>query len=123
MAKGREARASDDLSLGNKRADHWLKRSRAEQHGLFAAARVEQAVGEDVAAFRIGGELRLIKRNECQIGFRRHRLNRAKQPTRTFRLDPLFPSNQRNVGSALDRADPVINFARQEPQRKTNRAR
>ena len=135
MRQRGKARAAVDLGARQQRTDHRLHRRGAEDHCLFSAARVEQPVGENMAAFAIGAKLRFIERNECQIPRilvgasgvpvypQRHRLRRAQQPAGIGRFDPLLASDQRNPVRTLDDANPVINLARQQPQRKADRAR
>ena len=67
VAQGREARAADDLGLGQQLADERLQRRRAEDQRLLAAADAEQAVGEDVAALGVDAELRLVDRGEGEV--------------------------------------------------------
>ena len=47
----------------------------ADQQRLLAAALVEEAVGEDVAAVEVGGELDLVDGDEGDIEVARHRLD------------------------------------------------
>ena len=49
----------------------------AEQQRLLAPARMQQAVGEDVAALGIGGELDLVDGEEVDVEVERHRLDGA----------------------------------------------
>ena len=67
VAQGRKARAADDLGLGNELADEGLEARRAEDQRFLAAAGAEHAVGEDVAAFGIGAELRFVDRAEGEV--------------------------------------------------------
>jgi hypothetical protein len=122
VAERGKARAADDLGLGHQRLDHRLERRRTEDHRLLAAARVQQPVGEDVAALAVGAQLRFVERDEGEDRRRRHGFGRAQQPARVLRLDPLLAGDQRDPVLALDRADPVIDLARQQPQRKADRA-
>src|SRR6185437_6013097 len=50
-----------------------------EEHGLFLAARVQQPVGEDMAALRVGAELDLVHRHEGGAQIQRHRLHGADE--------------------------------------------
>ena len=84
---------------------------------------MEQAICEDMAALTIGTQLRFIECDEGQVGAGRHRFGRAKQPAGMLRLDPLFAGDQRNAVCTLDCADPVVDLARQQAQRKADRAR
>ncbi len=122
MAQRREARAADHFGLGHQRLDHRFERGRTQDHRLLAAAQVEQPVGEYMPALAIGGDLRLVERDEGQVAVHRHRFGGAQQPARVLGLDPFLAGDQRNAVLALDRADPVIDLARQQPQRKADRA-
>jgi hypothetical protein len=83
---------------------------------------MEQAVGEDVAAFAIGGELGLVDTHEGQLVLHhRHRLGGAQQPARVLGLDALLAGDQRDAVGALDGDDPVIDLARQQAQREADR--
>jgi hypothetical protein len=84
---------------------------------------VEQAVGEDVSAFAVGGELHFVDRHEGKVGMDRHRLDRAQQVARILGLDALLAGDQRDLIRPLDGADALIDLARQQPQRKADRAR
>ena len=46
------------------------------------AARMQQAVGEDVAALGVGAELDLVDRQELDLAVERHRLDRADEIVR-----------------------------------------
>ena len=61
-----EARPADQLRLGHQLADQRPDRVGAEEHGLVAAARVQQPVGEHVAALGIGAQLDLVDREEAR---------------------------------------------------------
>jgi hypothetical protein len=78
---------------------------------------VQHAVGEDMAALEIGGELDFVDGEECNIEVARHRFDSGDPEARVGRLDLFFASDERDrVGPRpLDRA--VIDLARQEPQR------
>ena len=122
MGEGGKARAADDFRVRKQGPDHRLDGGGAEQHCLVAAARVEQAIREQVPALAVGGQLGLVECDESEIRADRHGLCRAQQPASVRRLDPLFPGDQRNPLRPLDLADPVIDLARQQPQRKADRA-
>ena len=77
IGQQRHARAGDDVHAGQQLLDDAAHGGGAEQQGLLAAAQVEQAVGEDVTAFEVGGELDLVDRQERRVGCQRHRLDRA----------------------------------------------
>jgi hypothetical protein len=52
---------------------------------------MKQAIGEDVAAFGIGGKLRFVERDKGQVGPRRHGFGGAQQPARALGLDRSSP--------------------------------
>src|SRR5205823_12024863 len=72
---------------------HWL---RPEHQRLLAAATVKHAVGEDMAALEISGELHLVDGKERDIELARHRLNRANPITRVGRLDLFLTGDERH---------------------------
>src|SRR5690606_41659597 len=51
----------------------------------------------------------------------RHRLGGAQEVPRTRRLDPLLAGDQRDLTVALEGPDPVVDLAREQAQRKTDR--
>ena len=64
ILEGREALAGDEGRFRHQLAEEGLDRLRAQEHRLLAAARVQEAVGEHVAALAIGGELDLVHGQE-----------------------------------------------------------
>ncbi|QYU66739.1 glycosyltransferase [Leptolyngbya sp. 15MV] len=123
MPERREARAGDHFGPGQQRADQRLERACAEQHRLLAPARVEQPVGEYVAAFGIGGELGFVQRDERMATAQpRHSFGRAQEIARALRLDAFLAGDQRHLALALERDHPVIDLARQQPQGEADRA-
>ena len=133
IAQGREARAADDLGLGQQLADDRLQRVGAEDQRLLAAAGAEHAVGEDVAALRIDAELRLVDRGEGEVAVEvlvvvavaarhRHALGGAQEIARLRRDDPLLAGQQRDLLLALDRNDAVIDLAGEQAEREADDA-
>ena len=94
----------------------------AKHQRLLAAAPVQHAIGEDVAALEIGCELDLVDRKERDVEIGRHRLDGRDPEARIGRLDLLLAGDERDrVGAdPFDRA--VVDLARQEPQRQTDQA-
>ena len=92
----REALARLDLGVGAEAADQRRDGRRAQQHGLGAAARVQQAVGEDMAALGVGAELDFVDRQELDRAVERHRLDRADEIARHGRDDLLLAGDQRD---------------------------
>ncbi len=119
MAERGKARSPLDLRARQQLAHHRLQGGGAEQHRLVAPARVEQPVGENVPAFAIRRELRFVERHEgATTAIARHGLRRAEEIARIGRLDPFLAGDERAGSFALDRADLVIDLARQQPQRE-----
>ncbi len=120
IAQRRKARAADDLGLGQQRLHHRPQAFGAEQHGFFPPARTQEAVGEDMAAFGIGAQLRLVERDEGELAVERHRFRRTQKPARAGRADPLLAGDQRDLARSLDLDHAIIDFAREQAQRKAD---
>jgi hypothetical protein len=120
IAQSRETRAADDLGLWKQSADHGRQAFRAEDHRLLAAAGMEHPVGEDMAPLRIGAQLRLVDRDECQVAIHRHRFGGAEEPAGGLRQDFLLAGDQRHLVRALQLRHPVVDFARQKPKREAD---
>ena len=118
----RQARARDEVGAGDEIADGLAHGLRAEQQRLRAAARVQQAVGEDVAALGIGGELDLVDGEEIDVDVARHRLDRAHPIARPLRLDLLLAGDQRDLVGADAGGDLVVDLAREQAQRQADHA-
>ena len=71
----RESRSCDDGGARQQPLDDRPHGGRTEQHGLVAAAPVQHAVGENVPAFEIGGDLDFVDREERHVDVARHRLH------------------------------------------------
>ena len=120
IAQGREARAADDLGVGEQLADDRAERVGAKDERFLAAARAKHAVGEDVAALGVGAELRLVDRGEGELLVDRHRFGGGQEIARGRRRDPLLAGQQRDLFLALERDDAVIDLARQQTQREAD---
>ncbi len=93
-----------------------------EEHGFLFAARMQQAVGEDMAAFGIGAKLDFVDRQERRAEIHRHRFHRADEILRAGRNDLFFAGDQSGEGRAFQTHDLVVNLARQKPQRQADHA-
>ena len=120
IAQCREARAADNLRLWQQGAHHRLQTLGAQDHRFLAAAGVEHPVGEDVAAFGIGAKLGLVQGDERDVPLHRHGLRGAEQPARILRQDLLLAGDEGDLALALEPDDPVIDFAREQPQREAD---
>ena len=95
---------------------------RAEKNSLGPAARMQQPVGEDMAAIGIGAELDFIDRDEFDITVQRHGFHRAGEPAGVRRDDLLLAGDQRDLTGALARHHAVVILARQQAEREANDA-
>ena len=99
----RQARPADDARARQQPLDHRPHGGGAEHQRLFAAAPVQHAVGEDVAAVEIGGELDFVDGEEGDVEIARHGLDGGDPEARIRRLDLFLAGDQRDgVG-----ADPL----------------
>ena len=94
----------------------------AEQQRLLPAAQMQDAVGEDVAALEIAGELHLVDGDEGGVGLARHRFHRADRIARARRHDLLLAGDQRDLVRADLLADAAVDLARQQPERQADHA-
>ena len=67
-------------------------------------ARMEQTVGEHVAALAVGGELDLVDGDEIGFEIERHRLDGADIEARARGLDLLLAGDERDLAPAPTRA-------------------
>ncbi len=118
-----KARARDEMRLGHETLDRGPHRLGAEEQRFLFAARVEQTVGEDMAALGIGAELDLVDGEKRHAQVERHRLDRADEIARLGRHDLLFAGDEGGEFRALDADDLVIDLAGEEPERQADHAR
>ena len=116
----RESRSCDDGGARQQPLDDRAHGGGAQQHGLVAAAPVQHAIGEDVAALEVGGDLDLVDREEGDIDVARHRLHGGDPEARRLRLDLLLARDQRDRVDTGAIGDLVVDLARQEPQRQAD---
>ena len=110
------------IGAGQQFADGVAHGRGAEQQRLAEAARMEQAIGEDVAALAVGGELNLVDGDEVRLEIERHRLDGAHIIARRGRLDLLFAGDQRDLGGADAGDDLVVDLAGEQPERQADDA-
>ena len=83
---------------------------------------MKDAVGEDVPALQIVGELHLVDGDESGVGLARHRLDGADRIARPRRLDLLLAGDQRDIRRA-DLVDHALeHLAREQAQRQADDA-
>ena len=99
---------------------------RAEQQRLVSTARVQNAVGEYVPAFGVGGKLHFVNRDKIHLAADRHGFGRADEKARIGRHNFFFAGNQRHIGRMRLAEMPgqyaVIHFAREQAQGQTDHA-
>ena len=94
----------------------------AKQQRLLPSAQMQQAIGEDVAALEIAGELHLVDGDEGGVGLARHRLHGADRIARARRNDLLLAGDQRDLVGADLLADAAVDLAREQPERQADQA-
>ena len=117
-----EARPRDEFRFRHEAPDHGPHRLGAQEQRLVLAARIEQTIGEDMAALGIGAELDLVDGEERRSQIERHRFDGADEIARLRRHDLLFAGDEGDSVCALDPDDLVVDLARQEPQRQADHA-
>ena len=120
IGQGREARAGDNVGIGHQRTQHRAQTVRAQDHGLFAPAHMEHAIGEDMAAFRISGELGFVDGDKGSVPIPRHGFRGAEKPARLVGQNLLFAGNQANTLWALGSDHSIIDFPGQQAERKAD---
>ena len=94
VAQRRQALAELDRGVGTEAADQRRDGRRAKQHRLRQAPRMQEPVGEDVAALGVGAELDFVDGEEFHLAVERHRLDRADEILR-IGGDDLFLAGDR----------------------------
>ena len=92
----------------------------AEQHGFVTAARVEDAIGEDVAAIGILRELDLIDRHEVGAFGDRHGFDGAGEIAGGLGADAFLAGDERAGLGAFLLHHAVVDLAREQAQRQTD---
>ena len=123
VGQGREPGPGLEGRLGDQAAEQWLHRLGAHEHGLAAAAGMQQAVGEDVAAVGIGAHLDLVDAEKGDRAVDRHGLDGAQEVAGGRRDDLLLAGDQGDLAGAPQRHRAVVVLARQQAQRKADHAR
>ena len=95
---------------------------RTQQQRFLAAAQMQDAVGEDVAALEVAGELHLVDGDEGGVGLTRHGLDGADRIFRARRLDLLLAGDQRDLVGADLFANARVDLTRQQPERQADDA-
>jgi len=118
----REALAAAERDVGQQLREQWSHRLGAEEPRLLAPPRMQEPVGEHVPALAVRAQLHLVDREEVDLPIERHRLDGA-HPIRRVRRDALlFAGHQRDACLADARGHPVVDLAREQPQREAHHA-
>ncbi len=120
--KLRQARTGEHMRARQEPLHHRPHGGGAEHQRLLAAAAVEHAVGEDMAALEIGAKLHFVDGQERDVELAWHRLHGRDPEARVRRLDLLLAGNQRHRIGTDPLHTPVVDLARQEPQRQSDNA-
>ena len=83
---------------------------------------MQQPLGEDVAAFRVRDQLDFVDGQKLDRPLQRHGLDRADEIEGADRDDLLLARDQGDGGGPALFDDPLIDFARQEPQGQADHA-
>jgi len=118
----RQPRPRDDGDALQQPFQDAAHRRRAEQQRLLAAAQVQDAVGEDMSALEIAGELHLVDGDEGGIRLARHGLDRAHRIFRAGGNDLFLAGDQRHPVRADLLADAAIDLAGEQPERQADHA-
>ena len=109
----RQPRAGFDQSVRHQTAQQRADGLGAEEHGLDHAARVQQALGEHMAAVGVGAKLDFVHRDELDMAVERHRLHRAGEPFGVGRDDLFLASDEGDVVDAFTGDHAVVVLTRQ----------
>ncbi len=119
----RQSGTRDDGGARQQPLDDGTHRRSPQQQRLVAAAAMQDAVGEDVPALEIGGDLDFIHREERDVEVARHRFHSGDPEARRLRLDLLLARDQGDGIDARAIDHLVVDLARQQPQRQADHAR
>ena len=117
-----EARPRVEPGLGHEFLDQAARAFAAQQQRLFLATRMQQPVGEDMAALWISAKLNLVDHQTGDADIQRHRFNGADPPARGLGNDLFLAGDQRHIVGSLEAHDAVIDLPRQQPQRQADHA-
>jgi len=81
---------------------------------------MQKPMGEDVAAFGVGAKLYFVHCHEFDLALERHRFNSADEIPRIGGNDLLLAGDERHARGATYLDNPVVNFARKQPQRQAD---
>ena len=87
---------------------------------------MQNAVGEYVSAFGVGGKLHFVNRDKIHLAADRHGFGCANEKARIWRHNFFFAGNQRHISrmrlAEMTGQHAVINLARKQAQGQTDHA-
>ena len=84
--------------------------------------RAQQAIGEDVAALGVAGQLNLVHRDELDRAVEGHRFDGADEIARLLGDAPFLARHQRNRALPFRLDHAVVDLAREEAEREAHHA-
>ena len=109
-----KAITAQELCLWHQFGNGPAHRIRAQKQGFLCTTGVQQAVGENMAAFGVGTELNFINRQKIGAHAIGHRLDRADPVLGARWHDAFLAGDQCHNGRAAQINNAVINLARQQ---------
>ncbi len=119
-AQLRQPRAAHNADAGEQPFDDRPHRGGAEDQCLLAAAPVQDAIGEDVAALEVRGQLDFVDGEERHIEVARHGFDGGDPEARIGRLDLLLAGDERDCVRPHPFYRAVVNLAGKQPQRQAD---
>jgi hypothetical protein len=116
----RQARTRDEIGARDQIGDRLADGLGAEQEGLLAAARIQQAVREHVAALGISTQLDFVDGQEIDVDVARHGLDCGDPVAGPLGPDLLLAGNEGHLVGTDTRGDLVVDLARQQAQRQSD---
>ena len=112
--------ALDELHILDQPSDGRTHGFRPQKQRLMQAPRPQQTVGEHMTPLWIGTKLNLIHCDKIGTQIQRHCLNGADPILCTVGNNAFFARDQCHHRRAARGDNPVVNLARQQPQRQAN---
>ena len=105
------------MRIGKEFLDETARGFGAEHHGFRMSTGAEEAIGECMSALAIRRELDFVDREKIYLTLQWHRLDCAYEVSRGLGQHLFFAGDERYRAAALYPDDPVIDLAREKPER------
>ena len=122
VGERRKTGPGNKLDTGDQRLQQGLDGVGSHQHGFVEAAGMQQAVGKNMAAVRIGAHLHLVDAEEGHLAVDRHGFGGAQEILGPGRHDLFLAGDQRHLVGALNLDGAVVIFPGQQAQGKPDDA-